>query len=63
MPLVCAESQQAYQFVLWQIAVLELVNVDIVPASLVLTEHFRFAPPQLFRQHEQIVEIDAIIGA
>jgi hypothetical protein len=36
--------------------------MDVVPLLLVLAQHLRFAPPQLFRQHEQIIEIDSIIG-
>src|SRR5260221_13555673 len=63
MPIISAEAQQAYQLILRQVAVLELVNMDILPACLVRAQHFWFAPPQLFPQHHKIVEIDPLIGA
>ncbi len=36
--------------------------MDVVPLLLVLTQYFRLAPPQLLGQHEQVIEIDPIVG-
>ena len=63
MPLICAKAQQADQLVLRQVAVLELIDVDVVPALLVLAQHIRLSPPQLFGEDQQVIEIDAVIGA
>ena len=63
MSFVCAKAKQADQLILRQVAVLELIDVDIVPALLVLAQHIRLAPPQLFGEDQQIIEIDAVISA
>src|SRR5689334_15636799 len=61
--LISAKAKQTNQFILRQIAILELINVDIAPARLIPAKYLWLAPPELFGQHQQIVEIDAIIGA
>ncbi len=63
MMIVGAKAEQADKFILWQIAILELIYMQIVPATLVTLQHFWLASPQLLRKHKQIVEVHAIIGA
>src|SRR5579883_2570145 len=62
-PLVAAPPQQADQLILRHIAVLELVNMDILPALLVTRQDLGLCTPELLGEHQQIVEVDAIVGA
>src|SRR6266480_2760020 len=61
--LVCAESKQPYQLVLRQVTILELIDMNIVPACLIFAQNFLFSPPELFGHHHTIVEINSIVDA
>ena len=61
MVIIGTVAEQADQLVLWQVAVLELVNMDVLPFTLVTLQYRRFAPPEMLGYHQQIIKIDAII--
>ncbi len=45
VPIIDTIAQQAHQLILRQVAVLELVHVDIVPALLIAAQHLRLSAP------------------
>src|SRR5947209_869976 len=63
MPVARAIAKQAYQLILWKVAILELIDMYILPAHLVVVKETGFTPPQLLGKQEQIIKVNAVIGA